>query len=99
MPQRACKSWEAGTVGVHQGSLPYSIETGFWRTAPMHLPAGRHTYKFLLDGQRWLDDPDNPRKTPDGLGSLNSVVVVPEEIHPENSQDAGVSSMMATQIG
>jgi serine protease AprX len=81
------------------GIAARSIERGFWRTVPMRLSAGRHTYKFLLDGQRWLDDPGNPCKTPDGLGSLNSFVVVPEEIHPKNSQDAGVSSMIATQIG
>ena len=81
------------------GIAARSIEPGFWRTQPVHLPVGQHTYKFLLDGQRWLDDPDNPCKTPDGLGSLNSFVVVPEEIHPKNSQDAGVSSMIATQMG
>ena len=81
------------------GIAAIPIETGYWQTPPMHLPAGRYTYKFLLDGQQWLDDPNNPRKTPDGLGSLNSVVVVPEEVHPGTSQDAGVSSMMATRIG
>ena len=53
------------------------IEAGFWKTAALHLPAGRHAYKFLLDGQHWLDDPANPRKTPDGTGGLNSTLVVP----------------------
>ena len=75
-----------------------SVEPGCWRTLPVRLGAGGYTYRFLLDGRRWLDDPNNPRKAPNGLGSLNSVVVVPEEIHPENSQDAGVSSMIAPQI-
>jgi serine protease AprX len=80
------------------GITAIPIEPGYWQAPAVHLPAGRYTYKFLLDGQRWLDDPNNPRKTPDGLGSLNSVVVVPEEVHPATSQDAGVSSMMATRI-
>jgi serine protease AprX len=57
-----------------------SIEPGYWRTLPLHLPAGRHVYKLLLDGQRWLDDPNNPRKSPDGVGGLNSVLVIPETL-------------------
>jgi len=61
------------------GIAATSVEPGYWRTLPVHLSTGRHTYKFLLDGQRWLDDPNNPRKSPDGLGSLNSAVVVPED--------------------
>ena len=81
------------------GIVATSVEQGYWRTLPVHLPAGRYTYKFLLDGRRWLDDPNNPRKAPDGLGSLNSVVVVPEEIYPEASRDSGLSSMIATQTG
>lgn len=80
------------------GIVAVSVEPGYWRTLPVHLSAGRYTYKFLLDGQRWLDDPNNPRKAPDGLGSLNSVVVVPGDIHPEASEDSGVSSMIATHI-
>ena len=53
------------------------IEAGFWKTRAIHLPAGRHAYKFLLDGQQWLDDPVNPCKTPDGAGGLNSTFIVP----------------------
>jgi serine protease AprX len=58
------------------------IEPGFWQSLPTVLPPGRHCYKFILDGQRWLDDPNNPRKKPDGLGGLNSVLVVVEETWP-----------------
>jgi serine protease AprX len=53
------------------------VERGYWQTHPAKLPKGRHTYKFLLDGDEWLDDPANPKKAPDGLGGLNSVVDVP----------------------
>lgn|SRR5271165_5451969 len=35
-----------------------------------------HAYKFLLDGQQWLDDPGNPSKVHDGAGGLNSTLVV-----------------------
>jgi hypothetical protein len=29
--------------------------------------------QFLVEGSRWLDDPANPHKMPDGLGGLNSM--------------------------
>ena len=38
------------------------------------LPAGRHTYKFVLDGNDWLHDPSNPKSEPDGHGGKNSVL-------------------------
>ena len=60
------------------GIVSALIEPGFWQTQPMHFPVGQHAYKFLIDGTRWLDDPDNPRKAPDGVGGLNSTLVVPE---------------------
>jgi len=53
------------------------IEPGYWQTSPLHLPSGRYAYKFLLDGQHWLDDPGNPCKTHDGTGGLNSTFVIP----------------------
>jgi len=50
------------------------FEAGAWRTAPVQIAAGEHSYKFLIDGWRWLDDPANPCKSPDGAGGLNSVL-------------------------
>lgn len=40
------------------------------------LPAGHHTYKFVIDGQSWTVDPQNPRVEDDGNGNQNSVVDV-----------------------
>jgi serine protease AprX len=59
------------------GLVAEPVEAGSWETRPVKLESGRHSYKFLLDGDRWLDDPANPRKIPDGLGGLNSLVNVP----------------------
>jgi hypothetical protein len=42
------------------------------------LPAGRHTYKFIIDGD-WITDPANPATEEDGRGSINSVIVVKEK--------------------
>ena len=38
---------------------------------------GRHAYKYLVDGSRWLADPHNARQTADGVGGVASVLVVP----------------------
>jgi 1,4-alpha-glucan branching enzyme len=46
---------------------------GWWQSEACAIPAGRHAYKFVIDGGRWLDDPANPRKEPDGQGGFNSV--------------------------
>lgn len=35
---------------------------------------GKHTYKFVVDGSRWVADPDNPATEEDGHGGKNSIV-------------------------
>lgn len=40
------------------------------------LGAGRHTYKFVVDGDRWVPDPQNGHGEPDGHGGQNSVLEV-----------------------
>lgn len=39
----------------------------------MFLPAGKHTYKFIVDGS-WLIDPNNPYWEENALGTGNSVL-------------------------
>jgi serine protease AprX len=51
---------------------------GVWRATLRGLPPGRYRYKFLVDGTRPLEDPDNLDREPDGYGKLNSVLTVPE---------------------
>ena len=80
------------------GIAARSIEPGFWQTQPVHLPHGQYAYKFLLDGTRWLDDPNNARKAPDGVGGLNSTLVVPEAGRTRVSEDDKQLSMCMTQI-
>lgn len=62
--------WAAPGLGATQ------LEPGIWQARLTALPAGHYSYKFLLDGQRWLDDPANPQKAPDGLGGFNSLLSV-----------------------
>jgi 1,4-alpha-glucan branching enzyme len=49
---------------------------GVWRVT-LSAPAGKHEYKFVVDGQ-WKEDPANPNKTPDPYGGTNSVIEVSE---------------------
>ena len=49
---------------------------GLWSTEIAVPHAGRFEYKFIINGQRWMEDPSNGMKTPDNHGGLNSVIVI-----------------------
>lgn len=44
------------------------------------LPPGTHYYKFVIDSEHWITDPDNPRQEPDGYGGMNSVITIDSPI-------------------
>ena len=50
--------------------------SGLWQVAFEAPLPGRYQYKFLIDGERWLEDPTNGMKVPDNYGGLNSVLVI-----------------------
>ena len=50
--------------------------SGLWVTEIDAPKAGRYGYKFIIDEQRWLEDPSNGMKVPDNYGGLNSVIVI-----------------------
>lgn len=56
-----------------------------WQATPMterdgtfftlvKLPPGRYEYMFIIDGQRWVPDPEAPLTRDDGFGRRNSVL-------------------------
>jgi serine protease AprX len=47
-----------------------------WRADLPLLAAGNYRYKFLIDDDKWIHDPDNPLNEKDPFGGLNSVLVV-----------------------
>jgi serine protease AprX len=51
-------------------------ESGLWFTEIIVPRAGRFEYKFIINGQRWIEDPSNGMKAPDNYGGLNSVLVI-----------------------
>ena len=62
--------WDGGAT-----PLVHAASTGVW-TVELPLPPGRHTYSFVVDGQRWMADPRAPRAIGDDFGRPSSVVTV-----------------------
>jgi len=50
--------------------------SGLWSTEIAIPRGGRLQYKFIVDGQRWIEDPSNGMKAPDNFGGLNSLLVI-----------------------
>ncbi len=46
------------------------------------LPPGEYEYKFVIDGKKWVADPNAEKFVPDGFGGKNSVVIVKPEKKP-----------------
>ena len=55
--------------------LAATEEEGVW-SVTIPLPAGRHEYSFVVDGERWLPDPNAPSAGTADFGPANSVVTV-----------------------
>ena len=51
-------------------------ESGLWATDIVVPRAGRFEYKFIINGQRWIEDPSNGMKAQNNYGGLNSVLVI-----------------------
>jgi len=51
------------------------IDKNTW-AADIPLGAGRYVYQFVIDGHRWVPDPQAPRDAGDDFGATNSVVTV-----------------------
>lgn len=54
-----------------------SDQAGLWSAEVPLLPKGLYIYKFVIDGSRWIADPENPYREPDGFNGLNSRLVIP----------------------
>lgn len=62
---------------------PMLKKDGVWST-DVFLPAGKYTYKFIVDG-KWILDPDNPLYDENEYGTGNSVLwIEPKETLYEN---------------
>jgi serine protease AprX len=66
-------SWDGWKAA---GLLAQQVKPGVWHAAHTPLPPGEYTYRFLLDGDHWLADPVNPRRSPNGVGGFDSILVI-----------------------
>ena len=48
---------------------------GIWSIVKV-LPAGRYEYKFVVDRNTWLEDPNALESIDDGYGGKNSILIV-----------------------
>jgi glycosidase len=65
-------SWDRTGLPMHE------IAEGVYEKQ-VELPEGVHHYKFVIDGQRWVNDPqhsDPELETSDGHGGVNSAVLI-----------------------
>ena len=63
-----------------QGALELTEESAGFFTLTFDVePVGRHEYKFIVDGDTWVEDPNNPDTVPDGVNGVNSVLVLCED--------------------
>jgi len=57
--------WQESGIPMHKG------KDGIW-VATVELPPGKHTYRFLVDGD-WRDDPECTLRVPNPYGSQDMV--------------------------
>ncbi len=67
--------WRSGDIVLNGPDA-----SGHW-TAEVALPEGRHEYVFLVDGKRWVADPNAATHRPDGFGRVNTVIKVYDDDH------------------
>ena len=48
---------------------------GWWKIN-LKLTPGRYHYRFVINGEQWSEDPENPNKMPNEFASYNSVLEV-----------------------
>jgi len=48
---------------------------GIWTTT-LKLPPGRYEYMFVIDGEKWVPDPNANRFVKDGFGNKNAILEV-----------------------
>lgn len=76
----ATSVWLTGSFVEWAGDPPHgAIEfekgvDGAW-TGSYDFEAGSHQYKFIVNGNEWINDPTNPDQADDGFGGKNSLLL------------------------
>jgi len=62
-------AWSPSATPMKKG------DGGVW-SAVLSLEPGMYRYKFVVDGDQWKEDPENPTRVDDNYGGFNSLLVV-----------------------
>ena len=62
--------WDVTKNHLHESAL------GIWSCWIPKLASGKYRYKFVIDGELWMEDPTNNDKEPDGFSGWNSGLTV-----------------------
>lgn len=97
LDQPAQQVYLAGTFNDWQvGRTPMHSEDGKNWQVTLHLMPGVYQYKFVVNGTEWRTDPQAIQQIDDGMGNLNSVLVVEANtINPPARRGDGVVSRSA----
>lgn len=49
-------------------------DEGLWQAEIPCQPSGKYRYKFLVNSERWMEDPNHGFKEDDGFGGFNSIL-------------------------
>ncbi len=63
--------WDAGNRPLAR------LPGGRW-TVSIKLEPGTYHYRFVVDGDRWVEDPLNNERAPNDYGTFNSIRLVTE---------------------
>ena len=64
--------WDPSGVAMRR------VDGGVW-VAEIQLPPGLHHYVFVVDGNKWVVDPNANSQVDDGFGQQNSVLLIPDQ--------------------
>lgn len=54
----------------------WECRPGLWQIRLPPPPSGQHAYKYLVDGERWIHDVENPARVDDGAGGFHSLLTI-----------------------
>ena len=70
--------------GQREVTLAQASDRGIWEFS-LDLDPGVYHYNLLVDGERWVANPQSSTLVPDGFGGYNSVLVVSEKCQDDCS--------------
>ena len=58
-----------------QANMLKKSRAGWWKIA-LKLTPGQYQYRFVINGEQWVEDPENPNKRLNEFAAYNSILEV-----------------------